>query len=86
MKAMRDDLHAPIALRWWTTLGRAERIVAMALATGGAVTTACSAMWAGAACFMSYQHARASIARESRLRIEAAQGSEPTREIPGDIE
>lgn len=83
---MRDDRNAPAALRWWTTLGRAERIVAMALATGGAVTTACSAMWACAACFMSYQHARASIARETSRRIEAARGSEPVLEITGDIE
>jgi len=44
-------------LRWWETLGRPERIVAMSLAAGGAVAVANSTTWAIAVCYMARQKA-----------------------------
>lgn len=44
-------------LRWWETLGRPERIVAMSLATGGVVAIANSTVWAVAVCYMTRQKA-----------------------------
>lgn len=44
-------------LRWWETLGRPERIVAMSLATGGIVAIANSTTWAVAVCYMTRQKA-----------------------------
>lgn len=42
-------------LRWWETLGRPERIVAMSLATGGVVAVTNSTIWAVAVCYMVRQ-------------------------------
>ena len=49
-------------LRWWETLGRPERIVAMSLAVGGAVAVANSTVWAIAVCYMTHQKTNAAIA------------------------
>jgi len=50
------------ALRWWETLGRAERIVAMSLATGGVVAIVNSTVWAVAVAYMEHEKARARVA------------------------
>lgn len=42
-------------LRWWETLGRPERIVAMSLAVGGTVAITNSAIWAIAVSYMAHQ-------------------------------
>ena len=48
-------------VRWWETLGRAERIVAMSLATGGVVAMVNSTSWALAVAYMARQKALAAI-------------------------
>ena len=48
-------------VRWWETLGRAERIVAMSLATGGVVAMVNSTGWAVAVAYMARQKALAAI-------------------------
>lgn len=49
-------------VRWWETLGRPERIVAMSLATGGVVAIANSTTWAIAVCYMTRQKALVAMA------------------------
>lgn len=51
-------------VRWWETLGRPERIVAMSLAAGGAVAIVNSAVWAIAVSYMARQKALVALARE----------------------
>ncbi len=53
-------------LRWWETLGRPERIVAMSLAVGGTVTVANSTVWAIAVCYMTQQKTKAALAAAQR--------------------
>lgn len=48
-------------LRWWETLTRPERIVAMSLATGGVVAITNSTVWAVAVSYMAAQKAKAEI-------------------------
>lgn len=50
--------------RWWDTLGRPERIVAMSLVAGGAVAIVNSAVWALAVSYMARQKALVALARE----------------------
>lgn len=45
-------------LRWWETLGRPERIVAMSLTAGGIVAIVNSTTWAVAVCYMTRQKAQ----------------------------
>lgn len=57
---VRDEvgrLQVRTFLRWWETLGRPERIVAMSLATGGVVAITNSTVWAAATCYMARQKA-----------------------------
>lgn len=51
-------------VRWWETLGRPERIVAMSLAAGGTVAIVNSAVWAVAVSYMARQKALVALARE----------------------
>ncbi len=70
-------------LRWWETLGRPERIVAMSLATGGVVAIANSTTWAVAVCYMARQKALASMyAQREKPGAEAAEGA--GRTVPDD--
>lgn len=83
---MRDDQGPRLALRWWDTLRPPERIVAMSLAAGGVVAIVNSTVWAAAVCFMSYQRARAAIAREEMWRMNAPHAdkvAEVAHEIAG---
>ena len=48
-------------MRWWDTLDRPERIVAMSLAAGGTISIVNSITWAIAVCYMSRQKARANV-------------------------
>lgn len=80
---MRDDQGPRLALRWWDTLRPPERIVAMSLATGGIVAIVNSTVWAAAVCFMSYQRARAAIARADRQRLEAPENTGAALESTG---
>lgn len=49
-------------LRWWETLGRPERIVAMSLAVGGAVAVTNSTVWAIAVSYMTHQKTKVALA------------------------
>ncbi len=51
-------------VRWWETVGRPERIVAMSLAAGGVVAIVNSAVWAVAVSYMARQKALVALARE----------------------
>jgi hypothetical protein len=53
-------------LRWWETLGRPERIVAMSLAAGGTVAIANSLTWAVAVCYISRQKAQVAMWQATR--------------------
>ncbi|HLZ22823.1 MAG TPA: hypothetical protein VKQ30_11935 [Ktedonobacterales bacterium] len=68
-------------LRWWETLGRPERIVAMSLTAGGIVAVANSLTWAVAVCYMSRQRAQAARWRATRLPA-AAETSDDARAVP----
>jgi hypothetical protein len=48
--------------RAWQSMTSAERIVAMSLVAGGVCSIAHSAIWAAAACYMSYQKAQVKLA------------------------
>jgi len=80
---MRDDQGPRLALRWWDTLRSSERIVAMSLVTGGVVAIVNSTVWAVATCFMSYQRARAAIARDNLWRQDAPDSPRAAHEIMG---
>lgn len=60
-------------LRWWETLSRPERIVAMSLTAGGIVAVANSLTWAVAACYMTRQKAQVSMWQATR-NLSTAQG------------
>ncbi|HKS71105.1 MAG TPA: hypothetical protein VJQ45_11825 [Ktedonobacterales bacterium] len=51
-------------VRWWETLDRPERIVAMSLATGGVVAIVNSAVWALAVSYMARQKTLMALSRE----------------------
>lgn len=53
-------------LRWWETLGRPERIVAMSLAAGSVVAMANSTTWAIAVCYMTRQKAQVAMWQATR--------------------
>jgi hypothetical protein len=50
--------------KWWNSLGRPERIVAMSLAAGGAVAIVNSTVWAIAVSYMAHQKALVALTRE----------------------
>ncbi len=66
-------------VRWWETLGRAERIVAMSLATGGLVAMVNSTGWAVAVAYMARQKALAAI------EIERARAFRHYPPVGGDV-
>ena len=49
-------------LRWWDTLDRPERIVAMSLVAGGTIAITNSVTWAVAVCYITRQKTHAKIA------------------------
>jgi hypothetical protein len=52
-------------LRWWETLGRPERIVAMSLAAGSVVAITNSTVWAVAVSYMAHQKTRVALAAQA---------------------
>ena len=50
-------------VRWWETLGRPERIVALAVGCAAPVAIVNSAVWAIAVCYMAHEKARVEIER-----------------------
>lgn len=67
-------------LRWWETLSRPERIVAMSLAAGSVVAITNSTVWAVATCYMARQKALCAqrIQPEQSAAPGASAGSERT--------
>jgi hypothetical protein len=61
-------------LRWWDTLGRPERIVALSIGLAAPVAIVNSTVWAIAVCYMAQQKAKVEI---ERLRMHAA-GDNPS--------
>lgn len=55
-------------LRWWETLGRPERIVAMSLTAGSVVAITNSLAWAVAVCYMARQKAQVAMWQATRER------------------
>jgi hypothetical protein len=51
-------------LRWWDTLDRPERIVAMSLSAGTLIAIVNSTTWAIAVSYMTYQKTRVALAAE----------------------
>lgn len=60
-------------LRWWESLGKAERIVTLAIGLSTPVAVLNSAVWALAVAYMSRQNALVAI---ERLRLEALRAAE----------
>jgi hypothetical protein len=52
-------------LRWWNTLDRPERIVAMSLVAGTVISIANSTTWAIAASYMTHQKTKVALAARS---------------------
>lgn len=50
-------------VRWWETLGRAERIVALSLGLGAPVAVINSTVWAVAVAYMAHERSRVEIER-----------------------
>ena len=67
-------------LRWWETLGRPERIVAMSLTAGSIAAIANSTTWAIAVCYMTRQ--KALVAMRAPLAMSATAAENHTREYP----
>lgn len=63
-------------LRWWETLGRPERIVAMSLTAGGIVAITNSLAWAAAVCYMSRQKAQVAMWQATREHSTAAEAAQ----------
>jgi hypothetical protein len=66
-------------LRWWETLGRPERIVALSIGLAAPVAIVNSGVWAIAVCYMAHQKAKVEI---ERVRVHAV-GDHPP-EQPAD--
>ena len=64
-------------LRWWETLSRPERIVAMSLATGGIVGITNSTVWAIAVCYMTRQKAEVAMWKATRAQSTTRDSSMP---------
>jgi hypothetical protein len=71
-------------LRWWKTLDRPERIVAMSLTAGALVAIVNSTTWAVAVSYMAHQRAKVAIAgyqaRIGSIDIDDATGSTDSSE------
>ena len=57
-------------MRWWETLGRAERIVALSIGLSAPIAIINSTVWAIASAYMVHERSRVAI---ERLRAQAAQ-------------
>ena len=68
-------------LRWWLSLGKAERIVALSISLSAPIFIMNSTVWAVAACYMVHEKSRVEI---ERLRFQA-HATHPTHpHAPGE--
>lgn len=56
-------------VRWWETLGRADRIVALSIGLSAPILIIDSAVWAAAVAYIVHERARVEI---ERLRLQVA--------------
>lgn len=59
-------------MRWWETLGRSERIVALSIGLAAPVAIANSTVWAIAVCYMVRQKTLVEIERVRTHAVDAA--------------
>jgi hypothetical protein len=64
-------------IRWWETLGRAERIVALSLGLGAPVAILNSTVWAIAVAYMTHERTRVALER-LRAQVAAAGTNQPS--------
>jgi hypothetical protein len=64
-------------LRWWETLGRAERIVALSIGLGAPIAVINSTVWAVAVAYMVHEKSRVEL---ERLRVQASRPTEQAAE------
>lgn len=57
-------------LRWWDTLDRPERIVAMSLSAGTLIAIVNSATWAIAVSYMTHQKTKVALAVQSARALQ----------------
>jgi hypothetical protein len=69
-------------VRWWETLGRAERIVALSIGMSAPVAIINSTVWAIASAYMVHERSRVEI---ERLRTQAAQPPASAPLEPGTL-
>jgi hypothetical protein len=67
-------------IRWWETLGKAERIVALSIGLSAPVAIINSTVWAIASAYMVHERSRVEI---EKLRTPARQEGAPVDELPG---
>ena len=58
-------------LRWWNTLDRPERIVAMSLVAGTVISVVNSTTWAIAASYMTHQKTKVALAAQREASTSA---------------
>lgn len=77
----RSQREVPVrdVLRWWETLDRPERIVALSIGLAAPVAIINSTVWAIAICYMTRQKAQVEI---ERLRARASEGATEARIAP----
>lgn len=68
-------------LRWWETLGRAERIVALSIGLSAPVAIINSTVWAVTVAYMTHERTRVAL---ERLRLQAEQRPRPAT-ASGDV-
>lgn len=68
-------------LRWWETLGRPERIVAMSLAVGGAVAVTNSTIWAVAVSYMTHEKTKVALAAAQSRTAAPSHGRTSDNEV-----
>lgn len=69
-------------IRWWDTLDRPERIVAMSVTAGGIVAIANSTAWAIATSYISHQKAKVAIAQAQAGLIASRHNHTPATSQP----
>lgn len=63
-------------LRWWETLGRAERIIALSIGLSAPIAIISSTVWAIASAYMVHERSRVEI---ERLHAQVAQAALPSQ-------
>lgn len=68
--------------RWWESLGRAERIVALSIGLSAPIAIINSTVWAIASAYMVHERSQVEIARLRAQAAQAAPQSHPSHQRP----